>query len=340
MKTLYTILLTLFVALPLGTKAQEKVPLKLIATTPLPELKGDLEFFSADLKGNRLFLCAEDGGTVEVFDLRTGERIRTIRGFRQPHDIVYLPESNNLIVSDGDGFGMVELVSANTYKIVETIQLPPGVDDGVFNPVNKSYYVASGSHEPGPRTHLLNIIDTETFKHVGDITLPGNHSSGMVINHSGNKLYVNLRGVDEIGVVDLDTRQVIARWPITGAHVFNSIALDEINHRLFTASHTPPRFFVLDADTGKSIATLPCTSMNDHMSFDVTHKRIYVTGTDTASVFEQRDADHYEHIAEVPTGYRAKTSLLVPELNRFYVALSGKEKPGAKLAVSIYEPEP
>jgi len=50
------------------------------------------------------------------------------------------------------------------------------------------------------------------------------------------------------------------------------------------------------------------------MSLDVARKRIYVTGSETASVFEQRDADHYEHIAEVSTAYRAKSSIFVPEL--------------------------
>src|SRR5216683_2656991 len=63
--------------------------------------------------------------------------------------------------------------------------------------------------------------------------------------------------------------------------------------------------------------------------------RIYVTGSETASVFEQRDADHYEHIAEVPTAYRAKSSIFVPELKRLYVADSGKGKPDAKLALKI-----
>jgi hypothetical protein len=52
-----------------------------------------------------------------------------------------------------------------------------------------------------------------------------------------------------------------------------------------------------------------------------------VTGSETASVFEQRDPDHYEHIAEVPTAYRAKSSIFVPELKRLYVADSGKSKP-------------
>jgi hypothetical protein len=65
-----------------------------------------------------------------------------------------------------------------------------------------------------------------------------------------------------------------------------------------------------------------------------------VTGTDKATVFVQHDADHYEHIADVPTGFRAKTSLLVPQLNRLYVAVSGKGKDGAKLAMQIYEIQP
>ena len=138
MKKSLALFLTLFVVFALETKAQEKLPLKLIATTPLPELVGDLEFFAPDLKGNRLFLCAENSKTVEVFDLRTGKRIHTITGFGEPHDIVYLPDSNKLIVTDGgDDFGWVELVSAENYQIVDKIKLPNAVDEAVFDPVNQ-----------------------------------------------------------------------------------------------------------------------------------------------------------------------------------------------------------
>ena len=56
-----------------------------------------------------------------------------------------------------------------------------------------------------------------------------------------------------------------------------------------------------------------------------------------ASVFSQRDANHYEHLAEVPTAYRAKSSIFVPELNRLYIAASGKGKPDAKLKLLIYK---
>ena len=112
MKKSHALFLTLFFVFALGTTAQDKSPLKLIATIPLPELVGDLEFFAPDLKGDRLFLCAEDGKTVEVFNLHTGKRIHTIKGFGAPHDIVYLPDSNKIIVTDGgDDFGWVEITS-------------------------------------------------------------------------------------------------------------------------------------------------------------------------------------------------------------------------------------
>ena len=329
----YAVILTLCA---LTVKAQEKLPLKLIKTTPMPGFTGDFDHFGLDLKGNRLFLAAEEHKTVEVFDLRTGARTHSIEGFRHPLMMGYLPESNQLVVTDGDD-NAVQLVDCKQYKIIKTIKLNPEVDHGVLNPANKYYYVESGGGSNAP-THALSIIDTKLFKHVGDVEgLPGSSSEGMVIDRAGKKLYVNLTGTDEVGVVDLDTRQLVAKWPLPDAHTAHAMVLDEPNHRLFIATRKPAQFIVFNTDTGKVVASLPCVGVNSDMSFDVARKRIYVTGDQTASVFEQGDADHYKHIAEVPTAYRAKSSIFVPELKRLYVAASGKGKPDAKLELQIYE---
>ncbi len=339
MRKLPVMLLTFIALFATKAKAQGNPPLKLIATTHLPELVGDLEFFATDLKGNRLFLCAENSKTVEVFNLRTGKRIRSIKGFGAPHDILFLPDSNKFIVTDGDdNFGWVELVSGESYEIVDKIKLPNDVDEAVFDPVNKYFYVVSGSDEPGKKTHFINIIDTKNFKLVGNITLPGNSNDGMAIDSASKRLYANNGGTSEIAVVDLETRKVIARWPLPEAKGLNGLALDEANHRLFSATRQPPKLWVFDTDTGKLVATFPCTSYNDHLSFDTVRKRIYITG-DSVSVFQQRDADHYDR-TEVPSAIRAKTSLYVPELNRLYVAVSGKGKPPGQLAVLIFEGQP
>ena len=326
----------LLAVLAVASYAQEKLPLKLVATTPMPGFTGDFDHFGVDLKGNRLFLAAEDQKTVEVFDLRTGEWIHSIKGFGHPLTMAYLPESDRLIVTNGDTDD-VALVDCKEYKIINTLKLGKGVDHSALNPIDKYFYVENGA-APDGKSHSLAIIDTKSFKIVGEIPgLPGDSNEGMVIDRAGKKLYVNMTGSDEVGVIDLNTRQIIARWPLPDVHVAHAIALDELNHRLFTATRKPSQFIVFNTDTGKVVASLPCVGVNSDMSLDVARKRIYITGSDTASVFEQRDGDHYEHIAEVPTAYRAKSSIFVPELKRLYVADSGKGKPDAKLALQIFE---
>ena len=328
--------LAMFASSALIATAQERLPLKLVNTISMPGFVGDFDHFGVDVKGNRLFLAAEEHKTVEVFDLRTGERIHSIEGFGQPLMMAYLQDQNQLVVTDG-GYSAVQLVDCEQYKIIKTIKLGQGVDHGVLNPVSHYYYVESGGGSGAP-THVLSIIDTKSFTHVGDIVgLPGSSNEGMVVDRAGKRLYVNLTGTDEVGVVDLNTRQLISKWRLPDVHVAHAIVFDESHHRMFIATRTPPQFIVFDSDMGKVVASLPCVGMNSDMSFDVSRKRIYVTGSETASVFEQHDPDHYEHLAEVPTAYRAKSSVFVPDLNRLYVAVSGKGKPDAKLELRIYE---
>src|SRR5258705_1991269 len=172
----------------LAVKAQEKLRLKLISTTPMPGFTGDLDHFGLDLKGNRLFLASEDQKTVEVFDVQTGERIHSIKGFGQPLTMAYLAESNRLIVTDGGDTDAVELVDCKDYKIIDTLKLGQGVDYSAYNPLNGHFYVENGGG-PDSKTHLLTIIYTKTFKKNGEgngVPRPSNKGRG--IHNGGQKL--------------------------------------------------------------------------------------------------------------------------------------------------------
>jgi len=88
---------------------------------------------------------------------------------------------------------------------------------------------------------------------------------------------------------------------------------------------------------GKVVTELPCAAQNDDMWMDVPRKRIYVTGTKQPRSSSRRTLITTLTSRTFRTGFRARTSILVPELNRLYVAVSGKGKPDAKLALQIYE---
>jgi hypothetical protein len=64
---------------------------------------------------------------------------------------------------------------------------------------------------------------------------------------------------------------------------------------------------VLDTDTGKVIAKIPCVGEADDMFYDEARKRIYVTGDEGfISIIAQADADHYEPMAKLRIPGRAR----------------------------------
>jgi len=75
---------------------------------------------------------------------------------------------------------------------------------------------------------VLTIIDTKSFTKVGEVAghreIP---TRAWFIDRAGKKLYLNLTGTDEVGVIDLSTRQLVERWPLPDVQVAHAIALDE-----------------------------------------------------------------------------------------------------------------
>src|SRR2546421_8495202 len=112
--------------------ASDSTPLKLLKSVDLPKYSGDFDHFAADVKGNRLFLAAEDHGTLEVFDLKTTRWLKTIKGFEVPHSILYLPESQKLFVTDG-GEHMSRVLSSPDLRMLRNVTLVPGADSLAYD---------------------------------------------------------------------------------------------------------------------------------------------------------------------------------------------------------------
>ena len=70
-----------------ATDANQAPVLEAAGKVELPGYEGDFDHFEVDLKGNRLFLAAEDHNTLEVFDLKSLKHLKTIEGLETPHVI-------------------------------------------------------------------------------------------------------------------------------------------------------------------------------------------------------------------------------------------------------------
>jgi|HubBroStandDraft_6_1064221.scaffolds.fasta_scaffold01081_7 DNA-binding beta-propeller fold protein YncE len=314
--------------------ASTQASLKLILTVTLPGFSGDFDHLTADVKGGRLFLAGEDHKSVEVFDLQTGKKLHSITEVGTPHSLLYLPEQDELYVTDGAD-GTLKIFSGSDYKLKDKIQLVEGLDSIVYDRAAQRLYVVSGGKDVPLDHSFLTAVDLPGRKTLGEIRFEADHVEAMAIETSGSRLFVNLADKAEVAVVDRKKMQVIARWPVGIAEQNSPLAYDEKNQRLFVVCRKPPMLVVMDATNGKVVASLPTAGHADDVAFDKDSGRIYVPGAEGfISVYQQKDADHYEQIAKVQTAPGAKTAVLVPELHRLFVAVSpGDTKAMAKLLV-------
>ncbi len=116
---------------------QDKSPLKLIQKVPMPNVKGRLDHFGVDLEGRRLFVAAlgDDQNTVEVIDLKMGERVFSIPGQSKPQGVFYSPDFKKLFVANGDD-GTCKIFAGDTFKLIDN--LPIGTDAEPAPVVSKS----------------------------------------------------------------------------------------------------------------------------------------------------------------------------------------------------------
>ena len=329
---------TLTVLMPLLSFAQNKEPLKQVATIPLPGLKdGDFDHFTPDLDGHRLFLTDEENNKVDILDTNANKRIHTIEEAKAPHAILYRKDLKKLFVVEGDA-SEVKTYDSDTFKPLGAVKVSIDADSIVYDSATSYLYVVNGGREAKTPYSLISVIDTNSEKKLRDIKIPNNHVEAITLEKSGPRMFINITGKSAVGVMDRNKSELSATWPLPAGDKANvAMAFDEANHRLFVVTREPGKLIVLSSEDGKVIAELPAVGMVDDAVYDAQHKRIYLAGDGALNVFQQKDADHYEKIADVPTGFRAKTSILVPELNRLYIAVSGKGKVGAKLALQVYD---
>jgi DNA-binding beta-propeller fold protein YncE len=321
------------------SSAQEKMPLRLVQTIDVPGVR-HWDHFGVDLKGNRLFVSSEEEPAVEVFNLKTGEHLRTLTEFKEPHNVLPFPEMKKIYVVDGEA-SEIKILDYDSYKLIGHIALTIDADPVAYDPASKYLYVVNGGREAHTPTCLISIVDTTTGKKIADLKLETNRLESMAIEKSGPRLFVNMTGINSIGVVDREKRTVVQTWPITAGKDNVPLQYDEATHRLFLATRKPSKLVVVNADNGKEVASLDVADYVDDLAYDAVHHRLYVPGgggNGAVSVVEQRGADNYQVIATIPTKPGAKTARFVPELNRYYVGVPAKD--GQPAQILVYDVAP
>jgi len=317
-------LLTLLSAV--SATGEDGGPLRREKEIPLSAVEGRIDHFSADEGGQRLFIAALGNGSVEIVDIRKGERIAEIKGLKEPQGVYYDPKTDRLYVATARD-GELRIYDGKSFALQGTLEFGSDADNVRYDRKTGDIWVGYGHGG-------LGIVDS-AGQEVGLISL-GSHPEAFLFEETGDRVYVNVPSQFGVAVVDRKKRTAIGKWGLGGSLANYPMALDDSGRRLFVGCRIPARLVVLDTNSGRIVLTLPTVGDNDDVFYNTIRRQIYVIGGEGAvEVFRQRDPDHYDSIGRTPTAAGARTGFFAPNSHRLYVAVPHRGPQAAKVLVYV-----
>lgn len=309
--------------------AQSGVPLELKQTIALRGVEGRIDHLTYDPAGERLFVCALGNNTVEVLDLRKGERVHSITGLDAPQGIAYIPESNRVFVATDKG-GICKIYDGKSFETIGELNLNDDADNVRYDGATKKIYVGFGSGG-------IAIVNAPDGKQVGSIKLSA-HPEAFELEKNGKRIFVNVPNSRNVAVIDRDKGAVAAKWHTDLAFGNFPMALDEANHRLFVGCRLPSKLVVLNTESGDVVAKVDISGDPDDVFYDSKRHRIYaICGAGKIDMIEQTDANTYKASGKVDTIKGARTGLFVPERDILFVPVPHRSSQQAEVRVYAVE---
>ena len=309
--------------------AAEPAPLTLETKILLGSVSGRIDHFAVDLGRQRLFVAELGNNSVGVIDLKAGKVIRTIAGLQEPQGVGYVPSTDTLYVANA-GDGSVRLFQGADLSPSGRIQLGDDADNVRLDKQANRVFIGYGSG-------ALAVIDPSSRAKLADIPLKG-HPEGFALDPADGQIFVNVPDARHIAVIDVASRRQVSTWQLPDARANFPMAFDNEAKQVIVVFRRPAKLMVFRALDGSVATTLDVCGDADDVFFDSKRRRLYVScGEGVIDVFEQQGTA-YVLAGRVPTVSGARTSLLVPELNRLFVAVRTTWSEPA--AVWVFRPTP
>jgi len=208
--------------------------------------------------------------------------------------------------------GTVAVFDSSTMGRLATV--PAGADANaiVYDPPTGRVFAMNDDAD------TITVIDTVTDTPVATIELPGGEGLESAASDGQGHLFVaHSAGQD---VLRIDTRRAVLdeRFRLSGCPKPQGLALNVAAGRIYVSCESGV-LVILDARSGRQVATLPIGPGSETVLFDAARHRIYTPNDDsTLSVIDVDAADGYRVGKPVRTAPGARTAAEDPATGRVY----------------------
>ena len=268
---------------------------------------GAFDYLTVDIAAKRLYVA--HGTEVVVIDTANNAITGRIADTPRVHGIAIAPNGRGYTSNGGENkVSVVDLATLQTLSKVETGANPDAI---LYEPKQKEIYAINHTGKS------VTVIDTATNKAVATIPLAGVAETGAADPALG-RVFVNIEDKNSIDVIDIATHKVIANWPVAPADGPTGLAIDTATHRLFAGGG--PSMVMIDAKTGKVVASAPICKGTDATFFDPGTKMAFSSCSDGHITAVRVDGDKLAVAQTIDTARGARTMALDPATHKIYTA--------------------
>jgi DNA-binding beta-propeller fold protein YncE len=277
--------------------------------------EGGTDYLVAEPGTGRVFVSR--GSHVMVIDGATGKVLGDIPDTPRMHGIAFSTTSSHGFTTNA-GDSTVTMFDLKTLAVIKKIATHTGGLDGIMYDDYMNRIILTNHSRP---IGTLTAIDGESGDILGVVNLEDTAPEGAASDGKG-RLFVNNEGKNTIQVIDAkDSKamKAIASWPTAPCDGPTGIALDRTTNRIFSGCGNTS--IVVDAATGKMVASITNGDGVDALGFDPSQKLIYIPAgrTGNVTVAHEDGPDKYTVVATVPTMVGAKTIAVDPMTHTAYL---------------------
>jgi len=274
--------------------------------------EGGTDYVTVEAATGRVFVSR--GTHMMVVDGNTGKVVGDIPDTPGVHGAGIATKAGNGFTTNG-GNSTVTMFDLKTLAVIKQIKVEQGGLDGIMYDEPDDKIILTNHSRP---IGTLTALDPKTGDIVGTAELEDTAPEGAAADGKGH-IFVNNESKHTIQVIDVKTWKATASWPLAPCQGPTGIAYDKATNRIFSGCNKTS--VVLDASTGKVVATIENGTRVDALGWDPGKKLMYIPngGEGNVTVVHQDAADKYTVVATVPTFAGAKTITVDAKTHNVYL---------------------
>src|SRR3989442_1189380 len=277
------------------------------------DIKGDggTDYVAVEAATGRVFVSRATH--MMVVEGPTGKAVGDIPNTPGVHGAALVSKLGHGFTTNG-GDETVTMFDLKTLAVIKQIKVGPGLDGIMYDEPDNKIILTRHSRPIG----TLTALDPKTGDILGTAELEDTSPEGAAADGKGH-IFVNNETKGTIQVIDVKTWKATASWPLAPCEGPTGIAYDKISNRIFSGCSNTS--VVVDASTGKVVATIKNGTRVDALGWDSSKKLIYIpnVGEGNVTVVHQDSADKYTVVETVPTFAGAKTITVDPTTHNAYL---------------------